>query len=126
MATYDLPEVFPGLPGSPGLNSSWAANVVRAHEVMCDVYRRAVRVLRQDDSESLQLMFHIDSISSDAIPLLEALEDSVAELGFQFPQPWLHNCAEIFGRLVLLLRETAKNMKVQLVLSIIATRGQLT
>lgn len=120
MSTFDLPENFPSLPGFQEPNSSGAANVIRAHEVMSDVYRRAIRVLRQDDSEPLQLMFHIDCVSSDAIPLLEALEDSEAELGFQFPQSWLHGCAEMFGRLVLFLQETAKKMKDRLVFPAIA------
>jgi hypothetical protein len=82
---------------------------------MSHIYRRAIRVLQQDDAEPLQLMFHIDSVSSDAIPLREALEGDDVELGFQFPQAWLYNCAEM---LVLHLRETAKKMKAQLVFSV--------
>jgi hypothetical protein len=79
---FDLPDNFPGLPGFQEPNSSGAENVIRAHEVMSDIYRCAIRVLQQDDSEPLQLMFHIDCVSSDAILLLEALENSEAELGF--------------------------------------------
>jgi hypothetical protein len=115
MTTFDLPESFPGLPGFQKPNSSRAANVIQAHEVMSDVYHHVIHVLRQDNSEPLQLMFHIDCVSLDTIPLLEALEDSEAELGFQFPQSWLHSCAEMFGQLVLLLRETAKKMRDRLV-----------
>jgi hypothetical protein len=82
MTMFDLPDSFPGLPGFQEPNSSGAANVIRAHEVMSDIYRCAIHVLQQDDSEPLQLMFHIDCVSSDAILLLEALENSEAELGF--------------------------------------------
>jgi hypothetical protein len=77
-------------------NSSGTANVIQAHEVMSDIYCRAIRVLQQNDVEPLQLMFHIDSVSSNAIPLLEALEGDDIEFEFQFPQAWLYNCAEMF------------------------------
>lgn len=113
---YDLPDGFPRLPGHPNPSQGWPANVYKAHEVMSDVYRRAFRILRQDESDPLQLLFHIDAVSSDAIPLLEALENSEAELGFRFSMPWLLDSAELCGKLVLYLREAAKKMKSRFVI----------
>ena len=110
---FDLPTEIPALPDRHDVHVAWSANVSRAHEVMSDVYRHAIRVLRQDDCEPLQLMFHIDAVLSDAIPLLEALEESEGETGHKFPKTWLHHCAELYGKLVLCLRETAKKMKIQ-------------
>lgn len=79
---------------------------------MSDIYRRGIRTLHQDDSEPFQLMFHIDAVSSDAVPLLQALE---VEPDHQISQSWLHDCAEILGQLVLHLREAAKKMTTRLV-----------
>ena len=118
MPLYDLPEEFPQLPEHPDPSQGWLANVYKAHEVMSNVYRRAFRVLCQDESDPLQILFHIDAVSSGAVPLLEALENSKAELGFQFSVQWLLDSAELFGKLVLHLREAAEKMKSRFVIVI--------
>lgn len=67
-----LPPCFPSLPQP--LSGQWSPNLRAAHESISSIYLHAVRVLNQEDSDPLRIAFHIDTISSDALSLLEALE----------------------------------------------------
>ena len=115
MPMYGLPDQLPQLSSYPDPSQGWPANVYKACEIMSDIYHQAFHVLHQEESDPLQILFHIDSVSSDAISLLEVLENSEAELGFQFPREWLLYNAELFGKLVLYLHEAVKKMKTQFV-----------
>ncbi|KAF7987119.1 hypothetical protein HWV62_321 [Athelia sp. TMB] len=81
-----------------------------AHQIIDDIYTRALRVLRQDDSDPLRPHFHIDSISSDAIPVLEALERD-EELHMDGMSQWLEEVAAVLGHLVVHLHRAAKEMR---------------
>lgn len=106
MSNSDLEPEFPHLPG----RISWTASVKQAHEIICDTYNRAYRLLQLNDSEALQLFFHINAVTNNALPLLQSLESS-EELVDLLPRQWLVHGAELCGRLVYNPRETAKTMK---------------
>ena len=82
----------------------------QVHEIISDTYNRAYQLLWLNDSEALQLLFHIDAVTNNAIPLLQSLEHS-KELVDLIPWQWLAHGAELCGRLVYHLQETAKVTK---------------
>lgn len=106
MANNILEPEFPKLPG----RQSWTASVTQVQEIVSDTYNQAYQLLWLDDSEALQLLFHIDVVTNNAIPLLQSLERS-EELVYLTPRQWLAHGAELCGRLVYHLRETAKVTK---------------
>jgi|ERR1700722_3567210 len=113
----ELPTTFPPLPHS----RSWPANIQAAHQVLTDLYRNASAVLQLEDVDPLQIAFHLDSITSDAVPVLCAMEregESEQHVGDpQLPEEWLHAGAQVLGELVNSLqhlRESARGRYVNL------------
>lgn len=98
MLTYNLEPEFPSLPDG----YSWMASVKQAHEIISDTYHRAHRLLCLNDSEAIQLLFHIDAITNNAIPLLQSLESS-EELVDLISREWLAHGAKLCGNLVFFL-----------------------
>jgi hypothetical protein len=97
-----LPLNLPDLPNDDG--QRWSANVRRAHQILGDVYEHATTLLQREDSDPLQLSFHINAIMSDAIPLLSSMEQDGISAGMPLPDAWLQTCAERFGETVVQLR----------------------
>ena len=106
MSNSDLEPEFPHLLG----RIAWTASVKQAHEIISDTHNWAYWLLWLDDSEALQLFFHIDAVTNNALPLLQSLESS-KELVDLLPRQWLAHGVELCGRLVYNLWETAKTMK---------------
>ncbi len=63
-----------------------------------------MQVLRQEDSDTIRAAFHIDAITSDAIPILSALEREVETQNIILPINWIHKSAHLLGNLVNALR----------------------
>lgn len=79
---------FLALPHPP--SEQWSPNLRAAHEVISNIYSHAVRVLNQEDTDPLCVAFHIDTIVSDAFPLLIALKEESESNPDQFlPADWL-------------------------------------
>jgi hypothetical protein len=91
-----LPDVFPQFPFRAATQVPLSANFLTAHDILSDIYRHALQILNQEDADPIQLMFHIETLSGDAIPLLAALA--------QNPQgnemcDWLSRVAGVLGEL---------------------------
>jgi hypothetical protein len=92
---------FPPLPPASSLDQPWSVNVTNAHRVLSESYTRACRVLFQE-SDALQVKFHIDTLANDMVPILEAMEHAASEEGI--PQNWMMSAATALGSLVVSLR----------------------
>jgi len=69
----DPPPYFPHLPH----DTSYPANILAAHDVISGIYQHVLQILAHEDADPLRLSFHCNAITSDALPLLEAIgEDS--------------------------------------------------
>jgi hypothetical protein len=99
----NLPASFPYLPPH---QQSWSANIQHAHQALVDIYSHTLTVLRQD-SDPLRIAYSIDMITSDAIPILTAMEKD----DHQLPEEWLHAGAILLGYLVVSLREAEARAK---------------
>ena len=74
MPPSTLPPTLPGLPYTS--HHTWSANIQTAHQVLANIYHQAFTVTQQGDAaDPLRLAFHIDTITSDAIPILSAIEE---------------------------------------------------
>lgn len=100
-----FPERFPLLPSL--VQATYTHNTITAHEVISDIYTRAVQVSKQADSDPLRIAFHIDAIISDALPLLSALEQEQSNHHAPLSVEWLQSCATFLAELVNHLREAA-------------------
>lgn len=91
-----MARVFPPLPEHP-VNAPWSPNTYYAHKIMADTFRHASTILLQD-ADANRLKFHAEALTSDILPILEALEEHAQEENF--PLPWLYSCTEAVGRLI--------------------------
>jgi hypothetical protein len=68
------------------------------------LYRNAVALLHSEDVDPLQVLFHINTIASDAMPLLSAMEMDAecpsSPDDTRLPREWLHHSARVCGSLV--------------------------
>jgi hypothetical protein len=98
----NAPAMFPPLP--PSLEPS--ANIEAAHRVLTDIYRHASVLLQQEDADPLRIAFHVDSITSDAIPVLCAMEreGGSEHSPTRLPEEWLQAGAQVLGELVVALQ----------------------
>lgn len=103
-----LPTALPQFPSRMLNQNPWSANIRTAHDTLSDIYRRAHRILSQEDADPIQLTFHIDAVSGDAIPLLEALARDPQ--GHEM-QDWLSHTAHLLGDLFVLLSSFQYNMQ---------------
>jgi hypothetical protein len=106
-----LPEELPQLPHSL---LPWSANILSAYQLLSNIYRNARSILRHDAADPLRVAFHIDAITSDAIPVLSAMEvedNWDLDNGPKLSEEWLVACAEIFGHLVVILRRIAEQIR---------------
>ena len=73
--TSSIMEVPCQFPELPILDTGvWPEDVVDAHTILCDGYHSALRVVRLEDLDPLQIAHHVNSISTDSIGMLEAME----------------------------------------------------
>jgi hypothetical protein len=106
MTTPPLPATFPPLPVD---EMSWSANTHAAHKVISDLYAHAVRVIHQDETDPARLAFHINSLSTDALSLLQALAEDGGQENHALPGSWLIQCSRILGEAVWHLKSSTGN-----------------
>jgi hypothetical protein len=80
------------------------ATMHEAYRILTQNYRHGLNVLRLDAPDPLQICLQIDKISSDALPILEGMEEERLVNGAPLPPGWVDHCAEIFGDMVAELR----------------------
>lgn len=105
----ELPHDFYPLPTVmvEGTRQVWPPQVTSAYEVLKNIYFHAVRISCQEEVDVLQTAFHIDAITSNAIPILSAVEQEVTSGSLAIPLEWLHQSAFLLGRLVVALQNKA-------------------
>jgi hypothetical protein len=106
-----FPTTFLSLP-SRDPHKTWSANIHAAHRVICNLYRHASAVLHLEDADPAQVSFHINAVTSDALPILQAMEDEPPSLfsdasseSSRLPCEWLSAAAQQLGNLVVALRD---------------------
>jgi len=90
---------FPRLPDSI-LQPQLSPNTQAAHQILKDIYKHAIAALQQENPDPLQLSSHIDAITSDAVPLLVAIEEEGTSTGMPLLDAWLHKCVKLLGNTV--------------------------
>jgi len=106
-----LPSSLPPLPERAG---RWSAEIQAAYETVQRTYDYAIRVLRADGADPTRIAFHMDALSTTALPILEALvpdldDDNSASL----PVEWLVDVAAILGCTVSNLELLGKTVNEQ-------------
>jgi hypothetical protein len=107
MSVCDIPLELLPLP-DVGLQH---ANIHGAYQILVNVYRHGIRILRQDSPDTLQISCQIDAITSNAVPLLEGIESESEVNNIPLSENWALECANLFGEMVLRLR-LAKDLAV--------------
>lgn len=79
---------FPPLPLNP---AGWGPNVRNAHKIISDGYVHTIRILHQEDGDSVRLNLLSEGLTRDLLPLLQALEQEGIDA------EWLHGCAHALG-----------------------------
>ncbi|KAG1848048.1 hypothetical protein DFJ58DRAFT_796677, partial [Suillus subalutaceus] len=84
---------------------NWSAEIQAAYENIQHTYDHAIRVLRADGAEPTRIAFHVDAISSNALPILEALTPDADntdsdEMSESLPVKWLADVAMVLGCVV--------------------------
>ena len=88
--------MLPNLPLHPH-NASWSPDVYMAYQKISEMYDQAAQVLSQEAKPS-RLRSHAERITLDAVPILLAMEEHLAEE--HIPLPWLHSLTESVGLLI--------------------------
>ena len=52
--------------------------MLAAHDTISGIYRHALQISAREDADPLRLSFHCDAITSEALPLLEAIGNDPA------------------------------------------------
>jgi len=91
-------QEFPQLPPHEG---TWSASIRTAHAHLENTYNHAIHVLLADGADPTRIAFHIDRITSEALPIvLELASESQHAEGIGLPGEWLENIAELLGNAV--------------------------
>ena len=101
-----MSTLFPDLPLPPNYNA-WGRNIHQAYNILQGTYSTASRLLQQD-TDRFRLELHADTICTESIPLLQALE-SGSDVSGQLPEQWLHQVATLFGEVVKELRDAQES-----------------
>lgn len=102
-----LPPTLPSLP-----DAEWPLNLRVAHNNLSDIYRHALRVLDDDQTDPIHAKFHLATIEGDAIPLLLAVEHEHGPSGLG---PWLATVTSQFSNLFVALSRYCTNIQNQYV-----------
>jgi hypothetical protein len=95
----NLPTAFPSLPPSQS-GQGWPLNYLTAYQIISETYNHAIQILHQDDYKTSCIGFYINAITSDALPLLEALETEGGSTAESLPSAWLQSSAIVLGWVV--------------------------
>jgi hypothetical protein len=91
-----VPLVFTAMPLRPlPTNKQWSSDVITSTRILADIYQNAKTALDQQPDKH-QVLTHAGLITETAIPLLEALADSLEDI----PVGWLQSCTNKFGALL--------------------------
>jgi len=74
--------------------------VLAAHKYLRNVYDHATRVLHSDGADPTRIAFHVDRISSDALPVLLELASESECQGNVLPIDWLEGISTLFAEVV--------------------------
>ena len=98
--TSTIQSLFPPLPQHN--LGGWPADIHAAHEVIRKAYDHATCVLQSDGfPDPTQVAFHINALSSNALPILEALiPSSASDEDEHLPLEWIVGVAELLGQAV--------------------------
>lgn len=97
------PMAFPPLPQH---SLGWSADIHTAHEIVKKTYDEALRVLRSDGfPDPIRVSFHIDALTSTALPILEALPSGAGHEDECLPDEWVVGVAGLIEQAVQNLRE---------------------
>ncbi|KAG2351552.1 hypothetical protein BDR07DRAFT_1501032 [Suillus spraguei] len=107
-STQTIDASSPSLPSSLLLlpeTRNWLAEIQAAYENIQHTYNNAIQVLRADSADPIHIAFHVDAISSNALPILEVLIpdngiDSDLDTLESLPVKWLAEVATILGCVV--------------------------
>lgn len=95
------PSAIPPLPHTVG---GWSINVVNAHHILDDAFKRALAVLRQEDSDPLRLRVVSENLVNDMVPILEGMEsDGIS-------REYIEQCIHALGPLVYELHVSALSL----------------
>jgi len=112
--SLSLPLSLPPLPERLGIAGNWSAEIQTAYEIVQRTYNYALRVLRADGADPTRIAFHIDALSTTALPILEALiPDLDGDDSTSLPAEWLVNVATILGCMVSNLECLGKTVNEQ-------------
>jgi hypothetical protein len=95
-----LPALLPVLPDI----TIQRATMHEAYRVLTQNYRHGLNVLQLDAPDPLQISLQIDKISSDALSILEGMEEEQMVNATPLLPDWVDQCAMIFGDMVAELR----------------------
>jgi hypothetical protein len=76
-------------------NKQWSSDVITSTRILADIYQNAKTALDQQPDKH-RVLTHAGLITETAIPLLEALADSLEDI----PVGWLQSCTNKFGALL--------------------------
>lgn len=113
-----LPKSFPLLPNLPFGHERWSPNVLECHRTLSSLYRHACDLTNQEDLDPLRVAFHVDALTSDAIQMLIALEDSEDSDETPLPEAWILNAAKLLGDTVVVLRHVGELARGKYVFSL--------
>jgi hypothetical protein len=74
-----LPDSFPTLP-PPVEGMHWSAEIVQGHRMLANAFNTSRDSINLDISDPTRLRFHLDHITNNAIPVLEAMSIREDEL----------------------------------------------
>ncbi|KAI6039377.1 hypothetical protein EDC04DRAFT_2895313 [Pisolithus marmoratus] len=97
MSTSQL--AFPPLPQHNC--GRWQADILAAHETLKKMYNQALFVLHFDGFlDPTQVSFHIDTLTSTVLPILEALIPGANHEDGHLPHEWVVGVARLTGQTV--------------------------
>lgn len=98
---------FPHLPARAQNTVLWPAAVREAYKFLESTYNHATHVLLVDGADPTRISFHVDRITSRALPILMELTSDSDEAHIDglhedtLPEAWLDAVATLLGQVVL-------------------------
>ncbi|VDB89332.1 unnamed protein product [Peniophora sp. CBMAI 1063] len=99
---WDLRDL-PDLPAASELG--WSGSIQTAHHLIASTFQLAIKLLRQEDSTTVQLRMLSQRLAEDIVPLLMALVDEIGS------HEWAEGCAHAIGGVVLRLKDAADRVQ---------------
>lgn len=109
-----LSSKFPNLPQPSPEHGHWSANLFRAHQQISAACAHADILLNQDECDPLRLKVHLEKLTEDCLPLLEAMEMNEYDL---LPKDWITEAVESLAHRVIDLHKVCTMAKQRYVLN---------